>query len=96
MKRRAQWISASFVLGLSAAVNAHPPIAAGVVVPAEVRFDPSVQRLLADRALKLMPLRDGALYYIVPIDADPYFEQQQIRYLEALLDDQVEPDRNAQ
>jgi hypothetical protein len=34
-----------------------------------------------------MPLKDGQLYYIYPMDtSDAYVEQMQIRYLEVLLD----------
>jgi len=60
----------------------------GFVVLAEQRFDPWVQRMLAERALKAMPLREGRLYYYYPVDSNPYLEEMQIRYLEELLEKQ--------
>lgn len=71
---------------------AQQPLTPSFVVAAEQRFDPWVQRLLAERSLKMLPLYGGALYYIVPIDTDPYFEHQQIQFIEALLrEKQIEP-----
>ena len=58
----------------------------GFVVHAEDRFDPMIQRLMAEQSLKALPLRGGQLFYIVPVDADPRLEEMQIRYLEILLD----------
>ena len=60
----------------------------GFVILAEQRFDPWVQRLMAERSLKAMPLRDGRLYYFYPTQGDPYLEEMQIRYLEELLEKQ--------
>jgi len=57
----------------------------GIVVLAEQRFDPAVQRWLAQGALRALPLDGGRLYYIVPADRDPRLEEMQIRYLEELL-----------
>ena len=66
----------------------------GVVLAKEYRFDPAVQRMLAERSLKAMPLRGGELFYVIPVDVDPRMEAMQIRYIEALLDKkaEVEPD----
>lgn len=68
---------------------------AGFLVLAEHRFDPAIQRLMAERSLRALPLRDGQLYYVYPIDIDPRLEEMQIRYLEVLLDkrQQDEPDQ---
>jgi len=57
----------------------------GIVLLAEHRFDPAVQRWLAEGALRALPLDGGRLYYIVPVDRDPRLEEMQIRYLEELL-----------
>ena len=57
----------------------------GIVVLAEHRFDPAVQRWLAEGALDALPLYGGRLYYIVPAARDPRLEEMQIRYLEDLL-----------
>ena len=57
----------------------------GFVVLAEHRFDPWVQRMIAEQSLKAMPLLDGRLYYFFPMQSNPYLEEMQIRYLEELL-----------
>ena len=63
----------------------------GFVVLAEQRFDPAIQRFMAERSLAALPLRDGQLYYVYPLDAPrAQVEQMQIRYLEALLSREAE------
>ncbi len=58
----------------------------GVVVLAEHRFDPAVQRLIAKRELDALPLQDGKLYYVFPTyQSNAALEQLQIRYLEDML-----------
>ena len=84
------------VIGLvvaSGSLQAIPPVQYGIVVVAEHRFDPAVQRYMAERELKALPIRGGALFYIVPAYNDPRIEEMQIRYIEQLLDKQrrVEP-----
>lgn len=65
----------------------------GFVVLARHRFDPMLQRWLAEQSLKALPIRDGQLFYIIPVDTDPLKEQFQIRYIEEMLSRQpVEPD----
>ncbi|MCB1685694.1 MAG: hypothetical protein R3E82_13775 [Pseudomonadales bacterium] len=87
--------AAMLLIGLSTGVAApghsHDEIFAstdypGLIVLAEYRFDPLVQRIMAERALKALPLRNGQLFYLYPIGADPRLEEMQIRYLEVLLD----------
>ncbi len=85
-----------FIIALivaSCSIQAHPPVHYGIVVVAEHRFDPAVQRYIAQRELKALPIRGGRLFYIVPAIGDPLIEQMQIRYIEQLLDKQrqVEP-----
>ena len=85
-----------FIIALivaSCSIQAHQPVHYGIVVVAEHRFDPAVQRYIAQRALKALPIRGGRLFYIVPAIGDPLIEQMQIRYIEQLLDKQrqVEP-----
>lgn len=58
----------------------------GFIVLAEHRFDPAVQRLIAERSLKALPLRDGQLLYLYPIGIEPQIEEVQIRYVEVLLE----------
>ncbi len=85
-----------FIIALivaSCSTQAHPPVHYGIVVVAEHRFDPAVQRYMAERELKALPISGGRLFYIVPVVNDPFVEQMQIRYIEELLDKQqrVEP-----
>lgn len=77
----------------SGSLQAIPPTQYGIVVVAEHRFNPAVQRYMAERQLKALPLRNGQLYYILPAITDPLIEEMQIRYIEQLLDKQkrVEP-----
>ena len=65
-----------------ASVAVHP----GFVIRAEDRFDPAIQRLMAEYSLKSLPLERGQLYYLYPIGVTPRIEGLQIRYLESLLD----------
>ena len=60
----------------------------GFVVSAENRFNPWVQRIMAERSLKSLPLANGQLYYFYPINRDPHLEEMQIRYVEQLLEKQ--------
>lgn len=75
-------------------IAGHWQLSQGFIVRADDRFDPFIQRLLAEESLKALPLRGGQLFYIVPVNVDPGLEEMQIRYLELLLDRQeVEPRR---
>ncbi len=69
----------------SAAVPWHP----GFVIRAEDRFDPAIQRLMAEYSLRSLPLERGQLYYLYPLGVTPRLEGMQIRYLEVLLDKQA-------
>ncbi len=73
--------------GSSANPFVYPGSFPGFIVLAEQRYDPAIQRLMAEQSLRAMPLRNGQLYYVYPVEASTaYIEQMQIRYLEALLD----------
>lgn len=61
-----------------------------LVVLAEQRFNPSVQRLLAERELQALPLDGGRLFVIVPQASDAALQQVQIRSLERLLRERAE------
>ena len=70
-----------------------PGYVPGFVVLAQHRFDPMIQRWLADQSLKALPIRGGQLFYIIPVDTNPMQEQFQIRYIEEMLNRQpVEPE----
>jgi len=77
--------SAAAASPASAAIAWHP----GFVIRAEDRFDPAVQRLMAEYSLRSLPLERGQLYYLYPIGVTPRLEGVQIRYLESLLDKQA-------
>jgi hypothetical protein len=55
-----------------------------VLVP-EDRFDPWVQRLLADQQLAGQPTRYLPVLIVVPTPPDRALEESQIRYLQQLL-----------
>ena len=57
----------------------------GFLIFAEHRYDPSVQRMLAERSLKALPIRGGQLFFIVDQHDDRLIEEMQIRYIEELL-----------
>ncbi|MEM1434834.1 MAG: hypothetical protein AAGG11_12310 [Pseudomonadota bacterium] len=57
----------------------------GLIILAERRFDPFVQRLMAERSLRALPLYGGQLFYLVPTGVSRGEEAMQIRYLEVLL-----------
>ena len=58
----------------------------GLVLLAEHRFDPAVQRFIAERELAALPLRDGELYYVFPMhQSNAQIEHAQIRYLESMI-----------
>lgn len=78
-------LSAQAATPASAAIAWHP----GFVIRAEDRFDPAIQRLMAEYSLKSLPLERGQLYYLYPIGITPRLEGVQIRYLESLLDKQA-------
>ena len=79
---------ASASLPLQAATPAGAAIAwhPGFVIRAEDRFDPAIQRLMAEYSLQSLPLERGQLYYLYPLGVTPRLEGVQIRYLESLLD----------
>ncbi|MCZ6711346.1 MAG: hypothetical protein O7B25_13380 [Gammaproteobacteria bacterium] len=66
-------------------VGSQPGSVPGFVVLAQHRFDPMIQRWLAEQSLKALPIRNGQLFYIIPIDTNPMQEQFQIRYIEEML-----------
>ena len=71
----------------------YPNALPGFIVLPEQRFDPLVQRFMAEQSLRAMPLKDGQLYYIYPLGtSNAYVEQMQIRYLEVLLDEKSRAD----
>ena len=74
------------LLAASSGFQPFPPVQYGIVVVAEHRFDAGVQRFLAERELKALPIHGGRLFYIVPAIDNPLMEQMQIRYIEQLLD----------
>ena len=74
---------------------AHQGLPGFLILP-EHRYDPAVQRYLAERSLKALPLYDGQLYYVFPVsNASTHSEQMQIRYLESMLKNKVRDDEPA-
>jgi hypothetical protein len=63
----------------------HEPVTALILNP-DARFDPLVQRMMADNVLRAMPLRGQMIYYVVPQTSDPMMQEMQIRYIEQLLE----------
>ena len=57
----------------------------GLIISAERRFDPFVQRLIAKRELVALPIAHSPLFLLVPMGRDPYHEQSQIQFLEHML-----------
>ena len=78
------WTSSALAQGRGL-VPLVPGVAQGLIVFPEQRFDPLVQRLMAERSLRALPIYGGQLLYLVPVVTDRREEAMQIRYLEALL-----------
>jgi hypothetical protein len=73
--------------------DGQPGHVSGFVLLARHRFDPMIQRWLAEQSLKALPIRHGQLFYIIPVATNPMQEQMQIRYIEEMLNRQpVEPE----
>lgn len=56
-----------------------------LVFRTEARFDPLIQRLLAEDVLRAMPKSGGDVFYVVPQGGTQLLEEMQLRYLEELL-----------
>jgi hypothetical protein len=96
-------ITLTVVLGLSIGANASLVRHTGGLNPTafifrpEARYDPLIQRLLAEDVLRAMPMGDRNLFYVVPEGGTALLEEMQIRYLEELLQrygDNAEPARD--
>ncbi|MCR9262290.1 MAG: hypothetical protein NXH95_21455 [Pseudomonadaceae bacterium] len=77
------------VSSLAAGANPllHPRGLPGFIVLAEQRYDPAVQRFMAEQSLRALPLKNGQLFYVYPTNtSNAYIEQMQIRYLEVMLE----------
>ena len=78
-----------FVSSAVAGPYQHGGAIQGIVLAAKHRFDPAVQRYMAEQSLAAMPIKDGALYYIYPAhSSNAQLESFQIQNLERLLDKQ--------
>lgn len=83
--------AAVVALGLAGSATAGSTLQPGFIVRAEDRFDPVIQRLIAEHSLRALPLEHGRLYYyFYPVGTELRFEGAQIRYLEMLLDKAAE------
>ena len=91
MKRLILAVVLGVLTPLAASAASHP----GFIIAAEDRFDPAIQRLMAEFELAALPLERGQLYYLYPIGYTPRLEGAQIRYLEALLDKRANEDAAA-
>lgn len=77
-----------------AVYHPHEPVTALILHP-DARFDPLVQRMMAENVLKAMPLGGHVVYYVVPQTSDPMMQEMQIRYIEQLLDKYRQADEPA-
>lgn len=75
--------SCSGMISKAAAVHDLSP---ALIVLADQRFNPVVQRLLAREELKALPIGDTGVIFVIPVYEDPLLEEMQIRYLKELLD----------
>ena len=66
------------------------------IVSSDARFDPMVQRLLAENALRALPIGNDALLFVIPDNGDVFLQESQIRYLEELMQRHIEPNRRDQ
>ena len=90
MRRIVTCLLAAVLAGEAAAMGAHGGSHGGVpgiVILAEHRFDPAIQRLLARSELRALPIGDTGLLYLVPVTEDPYRQEMQIRHLHELLNE---------
>lgn len=67
----------------SSAIEDLPP---ALIILADQRFNPVVQRLLAREELKALPIGDARVIFVIPVYEDPMLEEMQIRYLKELID----------
>ena len=56
-----------------------------LIVLAEQRFNPTVQRLMALEDIKALPIGNTGMFFVIPVQQDPMLEELQIRYLEELI-----------
>jgi hypothetical protein len=63
------------------------------VLSGDARFDPMVQRLLAQNALRSLPIGNHSMLIVIPDDADAVLQEAQIRYLNELMQRHIERDR---
>ena len=78
--------------GADATPPFHPHLPGFLILP-EQRYDPAVQRYLAEQSLRALPLYNGQLYYVHPVsNSSTYGEQMQIRYLESMLREKLQDD----
>lgn len=68
---------------VSLADRPHPTL----ILLSQERFNPAVQRLLAQQELKALPIGDSGVIFVIPMYQDPLLEEMQIRYLEQLIDE---------
>jgi hypothetical protein len=84
-------ITLTIVLGLGVEASASLVRHTGGLNPTafifrpEARYDPLIQRLLAEDVLRAMPMGERNMFYVVPEGGTQLLEEMQIRYLEELL-----------
>ena len=81
MKTLKQLITIALVTlstGQASATHSAPVQNSGFIVLAEHRFDPAIQRFMAERSLKALPLASGQIYFVYPSNIDPQLEEIQM------------------
>jgi len=99
MKRTIGTLLLALTLGLGHSAAASPAyswasVQRAFIVSSDARFDPMVQRLLAQNALRAMPIGNDALLFVIPENGDVILQESQIRYLDELMQRHIEPNRH--
>jgi len=100
MTRKIEILLLAAALGLSQSTAANPAyswasVQRAFIVSSDARFDPMVQRLLAQNALRAMPIGNDAMLFVIPDNGDVILQESQIRYLDELMQRHIEPDRHS-
>ena len=65
--------------------HGQPSAQSALIVFPEHKYDPAVQRILAEENLRALPIGSTGVIFVIPVYEDPMLEEMQIRYLEKLI-----------